>query len=87
MIVSVDGVPVSTRQELSDIIGSARPGDVLEVVLERGSDTLVVRPTLADVDAVGVNLAKRNAPVVRDEDDAVTRDPWGTTVRIHPLGA
>lgn len=44
-------------------------------------------PTLADVDAVGVNLAKRNAPVVRDEDDAVTRDPWGTAVRIHPLGA
>lgn len=44
-------------------------------------------PTLADVDAVGVSLAKQAAPVMRDEDDAVSRDPWGTAVRIHPLGA
>jgi catechol 2,3-dioxygenase len=44
-------------------------------------------PTLADVDAVGVSLATHAAPVTRDEDDAVSRDPWGTTVRIHPRGA
>lgn len=60
VIVSVDGVPVATQQQLSDIIGAARPGDVLEVVLERGSERLVVRPTLADVDGrarlgVGIN--------------------------------
>lgn len=44
-------------------------------------------PSLADVDAVGVSVAKGGFSLTRDDDDAVARDPWGTQVRIHPLGA
>ncbi len=44
-------------------------------------------PKLADVDAAAVSIAQAGAAVIRDEDDAVARDPWGTQVRVHALGA
>jgi len=39
-------------------------------------------PALADVDAVGVSLAKGGFAVAREDDDAVAKDPWGTAVRF-----
>lgn len=44
-------------------------------------------PTLADVDAAAVNIAAGGFALTRDDDDAVARDPWGTQVRLHALGA
>ncbi|MBK7905757.1 MAG: VOC family protein [Gemmatimonadetes bacterium] len=44
-------------------------------------------PTLADVDSAAVNIARGGFALMRDEDDAVARDPWGTQVRLHALGA
>lgn len=43
-------------------------------------------PSLADVDAAGVSIAKCGFAVTREDDDAVVRDPWGTQVRVHALG-
>jgi catechol 2,3-dioxygenase len=42
--------------------------------------TLAV-PAQADVEAVAASLERR-WPVTRDSGDAVTRDPWGTRLRI-----
>jgi catechol 2,3-dioxygenase len=39
-------------------------------------------PTLADVVAVALSVAKRGLAVTRDEDDAVAHDPWGTRLRF-----
>lgn len=39
-------------------------------------------PTAADVDAAAVHIAKVGHGVTREEDDAVTADPWGTRVRL-----
>ncbi len=39
-------------------------------------------PTLADVDAVAVRVVQSGFEAHRDEDDAVMRDPWGTTLRV-----
>lgn len=44
-------------------------------------------PTLADVDAVAVQIARAGFALTRDEDDAVARDPWDTQVRLHALRA
>jgi hypothetical protein len=39
------------------------------------------------VDAVGVSLAQGGHALTREDDDAVARDPWGTTVRIQAVRA
>lgn len=39
-------------------------------------------PSLADVDAVAVSVAKGGFAITRDDDDAVARDPWGTQLRF-----
>lgn len=44
-------------------------------------------PTLADVDAAAVQVARGGFALTREDDDAVVRDPWGTQVRLYALGA
>ena len=49
VVVSVDGVAVTTRSEVSRAIDAAKPGDTMELVVERDGETLVVVPTLSGV--------------------------------------
>jgi len=49
VVVSVDGVAVTTRSEVSRAIDAAKPGDAMKLVVERGGETLVVVPTLGAV--------------------------------------
>jgi membrane-associated protease RseP (regulator of RpoE activity) len=46
VIVSIDGVDVTTQRQFTAIMGAYQPGDAIEVVIQRGSETLVVVPTL-----------------------------------------
>jgi len=43
-------------------------------------------PTAADVAAAAASLARAGHPLEADTNDAVTRDPWGTRVRVKVAG-
>jgi len=46
IIVSFDGVEVSTSEQFMRAVRAKQPGDTVQVVLERNGETLVVTPTL-----------------------------------------
>jgi catechol 2,3-dioxygenase len=47
----------------------------------------VVLPNAAAVDAVAASLSAAGFPAEREESDLVTRDPWGTQLRVVAGGA
>ena len=52
----------------------------------RLSEWTIVLPASADVDAAADSLARGGHAVTRDGRDALTTDPWGTTVRLRAEG-
>jgi len=60
---------------------TARPAAVDEARL---LEWTIVLPSAAEVEAVAARLVRAGAPLTRDggAGDVVTRDPWGTTLRI-----
>jgi catechol 2,3-dioxygenase len=44
----------------------------------------ILLPTAKDVTAVEENLSRSGAPVAVDGGSILTRDPWGTAIRIQP---
>ena len=48
VIVAVDGTPVSTAQDVIDLLGTKDPGDTIALRLRRGADTIDLEVTLTE---------------------------------------
>jgi S1-C subfamily serine protease len=46
-VLSLDGAPIRSSSELQDRIYGAMPGSEVSLIVERGGETLHIRPTLA----------------------------------------
>lgn len=68
-IVKIDGEKVETWSELTTHL-RGKPGEKVDITIERGNATLVLRPTLNDKDGkgfLGVELSKDAKPVYKRE--------------------
>ncbi len=48
VIVAIDGTPVSTAQDVIDLLGTKDPGDTVALQLRRGTDTVAIDVTLTE---------------------------------------
>ncbi|MFE3541706.1 PDZ domain-containing protein [Nocardia sp. NPDC059177] len=72
-LISIDGEPVTTPQQVIDLVGTKRPGDVLAIVYRRGdgehtaSITLAARPDDDTKGLLGVGLGEGGRPPLQVE--------------------
>ncbi|KAF0846406.1 PDZ domain-containing protein [Nocardia caishijiensis] len=72
-LISIDGKPINAPQEVIDLVGTKRPGDVITVVYRRGDAeqttpiTLAARPDDNDKGYLGIGLGEGGRPPLKVE--------------------
>src|SRR5690606_24364226 len=80
IIVTVNGTPVGSAQEIRDLMAGLAPGDILDMVVKRGGEEI----------SLSVELAEREdtpgAPMIGVELDELKAPPFPILIRTGSIG-